>query len=114
MHRTKADIDPEMQETMERLVKIEVLAEELHSLRAQSLQLNEKKETNRECLGAFRRGEIQSNNKLWFCLGGGQLLTKVPRKNAVSMIEEDQVRLVKEIEQNRTDIKSKTRAMLEL
>jgi hypothetical protein len=32
--RTKADIEPEMQETMERLIKIEILAEELHSLRA--------------------------------------------------------------------------------
>ena len=51
-------IAPEMQETMQRLIKIEVLAEELESLRVENLQFNEKKEKNRECLGAFRRGEI--------------------------------------------------------
>eukprot|EP00352_Strombidinopsis_acuminata_P003312 CAMPEP_0176384530 /NCGR_PEP_ID=MMETSP0126-20121128/34395_1 /TAXON_ID=141414 ORGANISM="Strombidinopsis acuminatum, Strain SPMC142" /NCGR_SAMPLE_ID=MMETSP0126 /ASSEMBLY_ACC=CAM_ASM_000229 /LENGTH=43 /DNA_ID= /DNA_START= /DNA_END= /DNA_ORIENTATION= len=43
---------------MKRLIKIEKLAEELNDLHAQNLAYNEKKESNRECLGAFRRGEI--------------------------------------------------------
>ena len=107
--------DPGMKETMERLVKIEKLAEEVNTLRAQSLQLNIKKESNRECFGAFRRQEIQPNNKLWFCVGGsGQLMIKVPRKNAVSIIELDQVRIAKEIEENRKETKNKTRQMLAL
>ena len=81
-------IAPEMQETMQRLIKIEILAEELESLRVENLQFNEKKEKNRECLGAFRRGEIQSNSKLWYAMGGdGNMLVKLPRKNAVLMIE---------------------------
>ncbi len=59
----------DMKDTMERLIEIERLADKLSSLRTQNLQFNEKKEANRECLGAFRRGEIQSNPKLWLTFG---------------------------------------------
>ena len=108
-------IAPEMQETMQRLIKIEILAEELESLRVENLQFNEKKEKNRECLGAFRRGEIQSNSKLWYAMGGdGNMLVKLPLKNAVSMIETEQVKLAKLIEETRNKIKDKTRELLAL
>ena len=40
-------IAPEMQETMQRLIKIERIAEEIESLRVQNLTFNEKKEKNR-------------------------------------------------------------------
>ena len=46
---------PEMQETMARLVETEKMVDELEQLRVQNLQLNERKEKNRECLGALRR-----------------------------------------------------------
>ena len=108
-------IAPEMQETMARLIKIEVLAEELESLRVENLQFNEKKEKNRECLGAFRRGEIQNNSKLWYAFGGdGNMLVKLPRKNAVAMIESEQVKLTKLIDEARSGIKEKTRQLLAL
>lgn len=74
-----------MQATMARLIKIEKLAEQLAVLQAQNISLNERKEANRECLGAFRRSEIQSNNKLW--LQVNELSVKLPRKSAVAMIE---------------------------
>ena len=108
-------IAPEMQETMQRLIKIEMLAEELESLRVENLQFNEKKEKNRECLGAFRRGEIQSDSKLWYAMGGnGNMLVKMPRKNAVQMIEAEQTKLTKLIEETRSNIKQKTRELLTL
>ena len=108
-------IAPEMQETMQRLIKIEMLAEELESLRVENLQFNEKKEKNRECLGAFRRGEIQSDSKLWYAMGGnGNMLVKLPRKNAVQMIEAEQTKLTKLIEETRSNIKQKTRELLTL
>ena len=108
-------IAPEMQETMQRLIKIEILAEELESLRVENLQFNEKKEKNRECLGAFRRGEIQNNSKLWYTMGGdGNMMVKLPRKNAVQMIESEQVKLAKLIEETRNKIKQKSRQLLEL
>ncbi len=81
-------IAPEMQETMQRLIQIELLAEELESLRVENLQFNEKKEKNRECMGAFRRAEIQTDAKLWYTMGGdGNMMVKLTRKNAVQMIE---------------------------
>ena len=55
---------------MARLVQIERLADELESLRVENLQFNERKEKNRECLGAFRRQEIPADKaKLWYTMG---------------------------------------------
>ena len=83
-------IAPEMQETMKRLIQIETKSEEIEALRVQNLTYNEKKENNRECLGAFRRFEIQSDAKLWYAMGGdGNMMVKLPRKNAVHMIESE-------------------------
>ena len=42
------------------------------------------------------------------------MMIKLPRKNAVGVIEEEQVRLAKEIEQNRKAVKDKTREMIKL
>ena len=103
---------PEMEETMDRLIKIEKLAEQLSVLQAQNLELNEKKEANRECLGAFRRGEIQTNNKLWVTIG--TLQVKLPRKNAVDLIESEQVKLTKLIDDARNEIKQTSRDLLAL
>jgi hypothetical protein len=103
---------PEMEETMDRLIKIEKLAEQLSVLQAQNLELNEKKEANRECLGAFRRGEIQTNNKLWVTIG--TLQVKLPRKNAVDLIESEQVKLTKLIDDAREEIKQTSRDLLAL
>ena len=108
-------IAPEMQETMQRLIKIERIAEEIESLRVQNLTFNEKKEKNRECLGAFRRFEIQSDAKLWYAMGGdGNMMVKLPRKNAVHMIEAEQTKLIKLIDETRAKIKEKTRELLKL
>ena len=61
---------PHMQDAMSRLVQIEKMADELEQYRVQNLQLNERKEKNRECLGAFRRQEIPADaTKMWYTLG---------------------------------------------
>ena len=41
-------IDPEMQTTLERLIQVETLAEEILVLRQQNIEYNRKKEFNRE------------------------------------------------------------------
>ena len=109
---TKKQLEPEMEATMKRLIKIEKLAEQLQVLQAQNLSLNEKKEANRECLGAFRRGEIQTNNKLWVTIN--DLQVKMSRKNAVALIESEQVKLGKMIDKAREEIKQTTRELLTL
>ena len=65
-------------------------------MRVQNLTYNERKEKNRECLGAFRRAEIPlDTNKMWYTIGGNaSLMIKLPRKNAVQAIEAEQAKLL--------------------
>jgi hypothetical protein len=51
-------ISRDMDDTMKRLVKIERLIEEILTLRQEMVEFDRKRNYNRECLGAFRRGEI--------------------------------------------------------
>ena len=111
MYQNK-QIDPDMQVTLDRLIKVEMLAEEILTLQQQNIEYNRKKEHNREAMGAFRRGEIQSNNKLWMTYG--DLIIKMPRKNLVSVIETEQTTLVEQITKVREDIKLKTAQLLKL
>ena len=90
---TKKQIDPEMQNVLDKLIKIETLAEEILLMRQQNLEYNRKKEHNREAMGALRRGEVQTNNKLWMTYG--DLFVKLPRKNLVNIIEAEQAVLMK-------------------
>ena len=54
-------------------------------------------------MGAFRRGEVQTNNKLWMTYG--DLFIKLPRKNLVGIIEKEQTTLVEQIEKVRSELK---------
>lgn len=79
-------ISRDMDDTMKRLVKIERLIEDVLTLRQEMVEFDRKRNYNRECLGAFRRGEVQTNNKLWMTIGSGadsQMFVKLPRKNLV-------------------------------
>jgi len=77
------------------------------------VEFDRKRNFNRECQGAFRRGEVQTNNKLWMALGSGDqsLIVKLPRKNIVGMLEKDQVRLNEVYDKNRNLIKAKVREL---
>ena len=112
MVELEGKLAPEMQETMNRLIKIEQLAEEILTIKAQMVEYDKKRNYNRESLGALRRGEIQSNNKLW--LSFGESMVKLPRKNLVQMVEDDQVQLNKEIERSRKELKEKISIMVKL
>ena len=61
-----------MQDTMKRLVKIEKLVESILIMRQEMVEFDRKRNFNREGLGAFRRGEVQTNNKLWMNMGGAE------------------------------------------
>ena len=63
-------------------------------------------------MGAFRRGEVQTNNKLWMTYG--DLFIKMPRKNLVSLIEKEQKTLVDQIEKVRFELKEKTQLLLKI
>ena len=104
-------ISRDMQDTMQKYVKVEVLAEEILFKRQAMIEYDRKRNYNRECLGAFRREEVQSNNKLWMTMGSDSLMVKLPRKSVVGMIEGEQARLNKLIEETRKEIKAKVREL---
>ena len=102
----------DMNATMSRLTKIERLAEEILQLRHELVEYDRKRNENRECLGAFRRGEIkQQNTKLW--LSYGDQMIKLPRKNLLGLVEGDQVKINKLIDETRNEIKQKTKILLQ-
>ncbi|CDW81721.1 UNKNOWN [Stylonychia lemnae] len=106
-------ISADMQETMKRLVKIEKLAEEIMNLKQEMIEYDRKRNHNRECLGAFRRGEIkQQSSKLWISYGDNMI--RLPRKNLLAIVEGDQVKLNKLIDGNRVEIKKKIKELIEL
>ena len=81
------------------------------------VEFDRKRNYNREALGALRRGEVQSNNKLWMTVATSytaNLFVKMPRKNVVSMIEQEQVRLNTLIDKNREDVKARVRDLMTL
>ena len=103
---------------MKRYVKIEKLVEEILALRQEMIEFDRKRNYNREALGALRRGEVQSNSKLWmtFATGsqpGESIMVKMPRKNLVSMLEGEQVRLTELTDKNRADCKAKVRDLMQ-
>lgn len=58
------------------------------TLRHQLVEYDRKRNHNRECLGAFRRGEIkQQSSKLW--ISYGEQMLKLPRKSILSIVEGD-------------------------
>ena len=63
-------------------------------------------------MGAMRRGEIQSDNKLWMTYG--DLIIKMPRKNLVSVIEKEHAILTEQITKVRNEIKQKIKELIAL
>ena len=101
-----------MQAAMDRMRRMERIVEDIGGKRAEMVELDRKRQVNRECLGAFRRGEVQSNTKLWMSIGDNML--KLPRKNIIAMVEGEQVSLNKLIDENRQGIKTKIRELFDL
>ena len=63
-------------------------------------------------MGAFRRFEIPlDQNSFWLASGGDSniMFVKMPRKNTVAMVESEQAKLTKLIQETRDQIKEKTR-----
>ena len=105
-------IDPVMQAALDKLIKVEELGEEILLIREQHMEYHRKREHNREGLGALRRGEVQTSNKLWMI--HGDTFLKLPRKSLLSAIESEQHVLTEQIDKCRKDLKLKTKELLAL
>ena len=76
------------------------------------MEYHRKREHNREGLGALRRGEVQNSNKLWMIHGDS--FFKLPRKNLLSVIEEEQKVLTEQIDKVRKDMKLRAKQLFML
>ena len=108
---------------VERLTKAERLGEEVLAERQQQIELDRRRNQNREALAAFRRMEREataddsaaadaSSEKHWMCMG--DLFMRRPRGTARQMLEEDQRRIERELEALRVSVKRKSSQLCEL
>ena len=100
------------------LAKVERLGEEVVAERAQMVDLDRRRNQNREALAALRRIDRQSGGassaaqKHWMCMG--DIFLKRPHATTRSMLEEEQTRIDGELESLRASVKRKTSTLCEL
>lgn len=116
-------------ELVARMTKAEKLGEEVLTERAQMVELDRRRNANREALAALRKADreagaaqgISSGSggstradgmKHWVCLGDTFL--RQPHQSARQMLEEDQRRIESELETLRSSVKRKSSALCEL
>ena len=102
---------------LDRMQRVELLGEEILTDRQQMVELDRRRNTNREALAALRRidrqgAEVAAAQKHWVCMG--ETFAKHSQSEARGMLEADQTRLDAEIERLRGDVKRKTSAVCEL
>ena len=102
---------------LERMQRAELLGEEILTDRQQMVELDRRRNKNREALAALRRidrqgPEAAASQKHWVCLG--QTFAKHSQAETRGMLEADQTRLDAELDRLRGDVKRKTSLVCEL
>ena len=97
--------------------RAELLGEEILTDRQQMVELDRRRNKNREALAALRRidrqgPEAAASQKHWVCLG--QTFAKHSQAETRGMLEADQTRLDAELDRLRGDVKRKTSLVCEL
>ena len=95
---------------LEHLREIEEAAEEVLSEKQEIVDLDRKRNQNREAIRALSRkpqenSSNESNDKAWLAMGN--CFFELPKKKALNLLEQDQVKLDSEINSLRSDIKVK-------
>jgi hypothetical protein len=102
---------------LDRMQRVELLGEVILTDRQQMVELDRRRNKNREALAALRRidrqgAEVAAAQRHWVCMG--ETFAKHSQAEARGMLEADQSRLDAEIERLRGDVKRKTSAVCEL
>jgi len=98
----------EANQLMEHLSAVEEMAEEILSDRQQIVNLDRKRNHNREAMRALTneiRKEVVAEDKSWVCFGN--MFMKMDKKEVHKQLIEDQVLLDKEIDKLRNGLKPK-------
>ncbi|XP_065129085.1 p53 and DNA damage-regulated protein 1 isoform X2 [Paramisgurnus dabryanus] len=100
---TAASMDESAQRVLEYLTEVEVAAEDILADRQQIVDLDLRRNRNREALNALRNHSTNENVKVCF----GNMFIKFSQENSTSMILKDQEQLDKEINDLRKCLKAK-------
>ncbi|KAF4107177.1 p53 and DNA damage-regulated protein 1 [Onychostoma macrolepis] len=103
-------MDETAQRILENLTEVEVAAEDILSDKQQIVDLDLRRNRNREALSALRNHSPNDNVKVCF----GNMFIKFPQESTRSMILKDQEQLDKEITDLRKRLKAKVNRLNEL
>ncbi|CAH3153881.1 unnamed protein product [Porites lobata] len=99
-------------QTLQRFTELEELAEEIMEDKHQIVELDKKRNANREAMRALKKGDTKSATKSWVCFGN--TFMKLPSSNVQEMLQKDQKNLEEEISKLRKDLKPKVSKLHEL
>ncbi|KAI5622984.1 p53 and DNA damage-regulated protein 1, partial [Silurus asotus] len=101
----------ECKRVMEYLTEVEVAAEDVLSDKQQIVELDGRRNRNREAMNALKNNTCD-NDKVKVCFGN--MFIKFPKESTKSMIQKDQEQLEKEINELRKGLKAKVNRLNDL
>ncbi|XP_023693308.1 p53 and DNA damage-regulated protein 1 [Paramormyrops kingsleyae] len=105
-------MDDTSQQILKYLTEVEEAAEDVLADKHQIVDLDVKRNMNREALSALRNEGETSSEKVKVCFGN--MFIKLPKKTTREMIQKDQEQLEKEISDIRKRLKAKVNHLNEL
>ncbi|XP_076601883.1 p53 and DNA damage-regulated protein 1 [Chaetodon auriga] len=97
-------MDAESQRVLKYLTEVEEAAEDVLTTKQQIVDLDTKRNRNREALNALKN-EMPDSEKVKVCFGN--MFIKIPKEKTRDMIQKDQEQLDKEINDLRKGLKAK-------
>ncbi|XP_022056586.1 p53 and DNA damage-regulated protein 1 [Acanthochromis polyacanthus] len=104
-------MDAESQRVLEYLTEVEEAAEDVLTTKQQIVDLDTKRNRNREALNALKH-EMSDSEKVKVCFGN--MFIKFPKSKTKEMIQKDQEQLDKEINDLRKGLKAKVNRLNEM
>ncbi|XP_023143808.1 p53 and DNA damage-regulated protein 1 [Amphiprion ocellaris] len=104
-------MDAESQRVLEYLTEVEEAAEDVLTNKQQIVDLDTKRNRNREALNALKH-EMSDSEKVKVCFGS--MFIKFPKSKTKEMIQKDQEQLDKEINDLRQGLKAKVNRLNEM
>ncbi|KAG8007344.1 p53 and DNA damage-regulated protein 1 [Nibea albiflora] len=104
-------MDAGSQRVLEYLTQVEEAAEEVLTTKQQIVDLDTKRNRNREALNALKN-EVSDSEKVKVCFGN--MFIKFPKSKTKDMIQKDQEQLDKEINDLRKGLKAKVNRLNEI
>ncbi|XP_068172491.1 p53 and DNA damage-regulated protein 1 [Antennarius striatus] len=104
-------MDPESQRILDYLTEVEEAAEDVLTTKQQIVDLDTKRNRNREAVNALR-DEMSHSEKVMVCFGN--MFIKLPKAKTSGMIQKDQEQIDKEINDLRKELKAKVNRLNEI